>query len=46
VFDLPVEAVFSRTEFGPLSTEVYRNAPSTEVYRSDRTTEGSEKPSA
>ncbi len=49
VFDLPVEAVFSRTEFGPLSTEVYRNAPSTEVYRnapstevyrSDRTTEG------
>ncbi|GAB3132157.1 helix-turn-helix transcriptional regulator [Tsukamurella serpentis] len=23
VFDLPVEAVFSRTEFGPLSTEVY-----------------------
>ena len=24
VFDLPVEAVFSRTEFGPLSTELYR----------------------
>ncbi|MFD4367119.1 helix-turn-helix transcriptional regulator [Rhodococcus sp. NPDC058521] len=24
VFDLPVEAVFSRNEFGPLSTEVYR----------------------
>ncbi len=55
VFDLPVEAVFSRTEFGPLSTEVYRSAQSTEVYRnaqsteinrSHRTTEGSEKPSA
>lgn len=25
VFDLPVEAVFSRTEFGPLSSEIYRN---------------------
>ncbi|NLE81559.1 MAG: helix-turn-helix transcriptional regulator [Rhodococcus sp.] len=25
VFDLPVEAVFSRTEFGPLSAEIYRN---------------------
>lgn len=25
VFELPVEAVFSRTEFGPLSTEIYRN---------------------
>ncbi|WP_430331155.1 helix-turn-helix transcriptional regulator [Rhodococcus sp. ACT016] len=25
VFDLPVEAVFSRTEFGPLSTELYRS---------------------
>lgn len=24
VFDLPVEAVFSRTEFQPLSTEIYR----------------------
>jgi len=24
VFGLPVEAVFSRTEFAPLSTEVYR----------------------
>ncbi|MDH6280892.1 helix-turn-helix transcriptional regulator [Prescottella agglutinans] len=24
VFELPVEAVFSRTEFGPLSTELYR----------------------
>lgn len=23
VFDLPVEAVFSRSEFGPLSTELY-----------------------
>ncbi|MBF6083799.1 helix-turn-helix transcriptional regulator [Nocardia cyriacigeorgica] len=23
VFDLPVEAVFSRTEFGPLSAELY-----------------------
>ncbi|MDI9898815.1 helix-turn-helix transcriptional regulator [Rhodococcus sp. IEGM 1409] len=47
VFDLPVEAVFSRTEFGPLSTEVYRNTPSTEVYPNDRiTTGGSEKPSA
>ena len=34
VFDLPVEAVFSRTEFSPLSTE---------VYRSGRLTEGSEK---
>ncbi|MFE4503094.1 helix-turn-helix transcriptional regulator [Rhodococcus sp. NPDC056743] len=41
VFDLPVEAVFSRTEFSPLSTEVYRL--STEVYRSGRLTEGSEK---
>ncbi|MCI1257068.1 MULTISPECIES: helix-turn-helix transcriptional regulator [Corynebacterium] len=25
VFDLPVEAVFSRTEFPPLSSEIYRN---------------------
>ncbi len=25
VFELPVEAVFSRTEFGPLSTELYRS---------------------
>ncbi|NLV79873.1 MAG: helix-turn-helix transcriptional regulator [Rhodococcus sp.] len=24
VFSLPVEAVFSRTEFGPLSTELYK----------------------
>ncbi len=24
VFDLPVEAVFSRTEFAPLSGQVYR----------------------
>ncbi|MEY8567517.1 helix-turn-helix transcriptional regulator [Corynebacteriaceae bacterium 7-707] len=24
VFTLPVEAVFSRTEFGPMSTEIYR----------------------
>ena len=24
VFDLPVEAVFSRTEFGPISAELYR----------------------
>ena len=24
VFDLPVEAVFSRTEFTPMSSEVYR----------------------
>lgn len=24
VFDLPVEAVFSRTPFGPMSTEIYR----------------------
>ncbi|MGU3500472.1 helix-turn-helix transcriptional regulator [Mycobacterium sp. C31M] len=24
VFDLPVEAVFSRTEFAPLSAQVYR----------------------
>ena len=23
VFELPVEAIFSRTEFGPLSAEVY-----------------------
>ncbi|NLU82463.1 helix-turn-helix transcriptional regulator [Rhodococcus sp. HNM0569] len=30
VFDLPVEAVFSRTEFPPLSAELYR----------DRTREG------
>lgn len=28
VFGLPVEAVFSRTEFSPLSTEVYRRNPS------------------
>ncbi|MCG5434426.1 helix-turn-helix transcriptional regulator [Mycobacterium sp. MYCO198283] len=27
VFDLPVEAVFSRTEFAPLSTEYYRRPP-------------------
>jgi DNA-binding XRE family transcriptional regulator len=26
VFDLPVEAVFSRAEFGPLSTELYRKS--------------------
>ena len=26
VFDLPVEAVFSRTPFGPLSAELYRKA--------------------
>ena len=26
VFDLPVEAVFSRAPFGPLSTELYRRA--------------------
>ena len=25
VFSLPVEAVFSRTEFTPMSTEIYRN---------------------
>ncbi len=25
VFGLPVEAVFSRTEFTPMSTEIYRN---------------------
>lgn len=25
VFELPIEAVFSRTEFGPLSTELYRH---------------------
>ncbi|MEU2000533.1 helix-turn-helix transcriptional regulator [Rhodococcus sp. NPDC019627] len=25
VFELPVEAIFSRTEFGPLSTELYHN---------------------
>lgn len=24
VFNLPVEAVFSRTEFSPMSTEMYR----------------------
>ncbi|PTR28659.1 DNA-binding XRE family transcriptional regulator [Rhodococcus sp. OK519] len=24
VFELPVEAVFSRTEFGPISAELYR----------------------
>lgn len=24
VFRLPVEAIFSRTEFGPMSTEIYR----------------------
>lgn len=24
VFDLPVEAIFSRTEFGAMSTELYR----------------------
>ncbi|MCV7237457.1 helix-turn-helix transcriptional regulator [Mycolicibacterium celeriflavum] len=27
VFGLPVEAVFSRTEFTPLSTELYRRNP-------------------
>ncbi|GAA4489140.1 helix-turn-helix transcriptional regulator [Rhodococcus olei] len=27
VFGLPIEAVFSRTEFGPLSTELYRREP-------------------
>ncbi|QNG17714.1 helix-turn-helix transcriptional regulator [Rhodococcus triatomae] len=27
VFELPVEAVFSRREFGPLSTELYRRPP-------------------
>ncbi|BBZ01511.1 transcriptional regulator [Mycolicibacterium chitae] len=27
VFDLPVEAVFSRTEFTPLSAEVYGRKP-------------------
>lgn len=27
VFDLPVEAVFSRTEFTPLSAEMYRRNP-------------------
>ena len=27
VFDLPVEAVFSRTEFAPLSAELYRRPP-------------------
>ncbi|MGC0362607.1 putative transcriptional regulator [Rhodococcus sp. 27YEA15] len=37
VFDLPVEAVFSRREFGPLSTE---------IYRSTRVSERSETPSA
>lgn len=26
VFSLPVEAVFSRTAFGPMSTEIYRSA--------------------
>lgn len=29
VFDLPVEAVFSRTEFTPLSAEVYGRKPAT-----------------
>ncbi|MBT1191568.1 MULTISPECIES: helix-turn-helix transcriptional regulator [Rhodococcoides] len=33
VFDLPVEAVFSRTEFGPLSAEVYRRPTTTEGER-------------
>ncbi|WP_168702924.1 helix-turn-helix transcriptional regulator [Gordonia paraffinivorans] len=27
VFDLPVEAVFSRTPFGAMSAELYRRAP-------------------
>ncbi|MBB1024444.1 MULTISPECIES: helix-turn-helix transcriptional regulator [unclassified Dietzia] len=27
VFDLPVEAVFSRDEFQPMSTEIYRRTP-------------------
>ncbi len=36
VFNLPVEAVFSRAEFGPLSAEVYRPG---------RITGGSEKTS-
>ncbi|MGO3753843.1 helix-turn-helix transcriptional regulator [Corynebacterium variabile] len=26
IFSLPVEAVFSRTPFGPMSTEIYRSA--------------------
>ena len=26
IFSLPVEAVFSRTAFGPMSTEIYRSA--------------------
>lgn len=29
-FDLPVEAVFSRTSFNPMSTEIYRAGLSTE----------------
>ncbi len=29
VFELPVEAVFSRTEFTPLSTEVYSRGKGT-----------------
>lgn len=31
VFGLPVEAVFSRAEFGPLSTEIYRRSPRPDV---------------
>ncbi|MCR5978380.1 helix-turn-helix domain-containing protein [Gordonia jinghuaiqii] len=30
VFDLPVEAVFSRTEFGAMSAELYRREPASD----------------
>lgn len=31
VFDLPVEAVFSRTEFRPMSAEMYRRSTASHV---------------
>ncbi|AQA03427.1 transcriptional regulator [Mycobacterium sp. MS1601] len=37
VFDLPVEAVFSRTAFTPLSAEVYRRTPARGGESDDRT---------
>lgn len=34
IFDLPVEAVFSRTEFGAMSTELYtRESTATKEFR-------------
>nr|WP_223205303.1 helix-turn-helix transcriptional regulator [Gordonia jinghuaiqii] len=36
VFDLPVEAVFSRTEFGAMSAELYRREPAPDRQSPDR----------